>query len=289
MKFVRTLLGAAVLLANGLCAQNTVEGSSFAFSDGVHPTFSFVFEGTDVKYVESYWKDELRKISASVSTKKEVIGMAALIPSISADTVRVLVKADQRKGNPLLTAHVAILTTSGYLGPNSEASAFEAGRAFVQQRSTRLRHQLATQELTLAERGLSRLRTELQDLQREKERAEAGIEKSRQRAAEAVQEQERTRLEAEELGPRINALESKLAATPDEDEARELSDLVKQKNKAQDRNRKAQDEERNMTKKADDLAWTIKRNVEDQARKSEAIAQQEALVNSLREKLSTIH
>ena len=52
--------------------------------------------------------------------------------------------------------------------------------------------------------------------------------------------------------------------------------------------RKAFDDERNTKRKGEELSYAIKKNVEDQARKSEAIAQQETLVNSLREKLSTI-
>lgn len=289
MKLFRPLAAVAFLAATSLAAQQSqVEVSSFAFSDGVHPTFSFLFEGTDVKYVESFWKDELKKISASVSTKKEVIGVAALVPQVSADTVRVLMKAEQRKGSPLLTAHVAILATNGFVGPNSDSKVFDAAKSFVQQRSTQLRRQLAEQELTLGEKGLAKLNSELQDLQREKERAEAGIEKSKQRAAEAVTEQGKTKAEAEELGPRITALQTELSTTPSEDGTKELNGLIKDRNKAMDRNRKAQDDERNMTKKADDLAWAIKKNVEDQAKKSEAIAQQQALVKTLREKLADI-
>ena len=288
MNRISTLFS-ALSLATGLLAQQTeLELSSFAFSDGVHPTFSFLFEGTDTKYVESFWKDELKKISASVSSKKEVIGMSALIPLISTDTLRILMKAEQRKGSPLLTAHVAILTKSGFLGPDSDAKAFEGGKSFVQQRCTQLRRQLAEQELTLGEKGLAKLTGELQSLQREKERAAAGIEKSKQRAAEAVVEQEKSKAEAEELGPRITALQAELTATPSEDGTKELNGRIKDLNRAQDRNRKAQDEERNMTKKADDLAWAIKKNVEDQARKSVAIAQQETLVKTWRAKLTDI-
>lgn len=288
MNRISTLLSALILATSLLAQQTAVEVSSFAFSDGVHPTFSFLFEGTDVKYVESFWKDELRKVSTSVSSKKELIGAAALIPQISGDTVRILMKAEQRKGSPLLTAHVAILATNGFIGPNSEDKVFDAAKAFVQQRCTQLRRQLAEQELTLGEKGLAKLNSELQALQREKERAEAGIEKSKQRSAEAVVEQERTKAEAEELGPRITALQSELATTPSEEGSKELNGLIKDRNKAQDRTRKAQEEERNMSKKADDLAWAIKKNVEDQAKKSEAIAQQETLVKTLREKLSDI-
>jgi len=289
MKILRTLSITALLAATGLLAQQPqVEVSSFAFSDGVHPTFSFLFEGTDTKYVESFWKDELKKVSVSVSTKKEVIGIAAVVPQVSGDTVRVLMKAEQRKGSPLLTAHVAILSTNGFIGPNSDAKIFEAAKAFVQQRNTQLRRQLAEQELSLGEKGLAKLNGELQDLQREKERAAAGIEKSKQRAAEALIEQEKTKSEAEELGPRIMALQAELTTTPSEGGTKELNGLIKDRNKAQERTRKAQDDERNMTKKADDLTWAIKKNVEDQAKKSEAIAQQETLVKTLREKLSDI-
>ena len=273
----------------GLAAQNTVTPSSYTFSDGIHPTFSFLFEGTDTKYVESYWKDELKKISGSISTKKELTASAALIPSISSDTVRVLVKAEQRKGAALTMAHVAILTSEGYLGPNSNDKAFEAGKAFVQQHSTLIRHQLATQELTLAERGLTKLQGELQNLQHEKERAEAGIEKSKQRAAEAALEQEGLRTEVGSYGPKISTLRSDPGTSADEAKTKELADLEKQQKKAQDKLRKAEETERSMTKKSDDLTWAIKKNVEEQARKSEAVAQQETLVTSLREKLSTIH
>lgn len=287
MKRISTLL-LPFFFAASLAAQNTVEVSSFAFSDGVHPTFSFFFEGTDTKYVESFWRDELKKISTAVSNKKEVIGQAAVVPQISSDTVRIYVKAEQRKNSPNLTAHVAIMTTAGFVGPASETTVFEGAKSFVQQRSTALRRQLAEQELSLAERGLAKLKNELADLQREKERAEANSEKSKQRAAEAVLEQERTRAEADELGPRITSMQAELGETPSKDGTKELSALIRDKDRAQGRNRKAHDEEIAMHKKVDELTQAIKKNVEDQAIKSEEIAKQETLVASLREKLSSI-
>ena len=54
------------------------------------------------------------------------------MPQVVPDTVRVLVKAEQRKGSPLLTAHVAILTTAGFVGPSSDDKVFDAAQAFVQ-------------------------------------------------------------------------------------------------------------------------------------------------------------
>ncbi|MEO8587983.1 MAG: hypothetical protein ABI432_01325 [Flavobacteriales bacterium] len=275
-------------LGTSASAQTTVDVGSFAFSDGVHPTFSFIFEGTDTKYVEGYWRDELKKVSMGVSHKKEVIASGVVVPRVSTDTVRVLVKAEQRKGSPLITAHVAILTKSGWLAPGGDERAYEGGRSFVQQHSTALRRQLAQQELTNAEKGLARLQDDLAGLQREKERAESSIEKSKQKAAEAVQEQERSKAELDALAPRIDAQRNLVASTPSEENTKALNDLLKQQSRATDKNRRALDDERNMKKKADDLAWDISKNVEDQARKTEAITRQETLVNSLREKLAAI-
>lgn len=290
MKDLRNLLASAILFCATLSAQGQtkVTPGSFPFSNGIHPTFSFIFEGTNVKYVESYWRDELKKISHGVSSKKEVVGAGALIPAVSPDTVRVLMKAEQRKGSPLLTAHVAIFTTAGYVGPDSDPKVYAAGQAFVQQHSTALRRQLAQQELSLAEKALGRARTELAGLKREKERAEQSVVKSQQKGVQAVEEQQRTKAVLEELAPRVEAKRSEENTTPSEEGAKELKALLKEQTRAESSLRKAQDGERAMIKKAEDLAWQIKQNEEDQVRKEAEIARQETLVEALREKLSAI-
>ncbi len=269
-------------------AQNAVEVSSFGFSDGVHPSFAFLFEGTDTKYVESFWRDELKKISAAVSNKKEVIGAGAMVPQVSPDTVRILVKAEQRKGSPSLTAHVAILTRNGWVTTGADEKVLEASRSFVQQHSTALRRQLAQQELTDAEKGSARLKDALAGLQRDKERAQAGIEKSKQKAAEALREQELSQAELDELAKRIEAQRALVATAPSEENSKELNDLLKQQSRASDKNRRALDDERNMKKKGDDLVWDIRKNEEDQVKITEEITRQEQLVTALREKLANI-
>lgn len=283
----------AVLLITGLlpallCAQPAVSVSSFAFSSGIHPTLSFQFEGTDARYVEAWWKDELKRISREVSTRKEVIGHGALLPQVSRDTVRIMVKAEQRKGAPFTAAHVAILTTQGWLSPASDEKAFEAGKAFVQERSTLLRRQLAQQELTLAEKGLARLGSELGTLQRDKERAEAGIEKARQRAAEAVDEQAALAREAEDLEKRIAAQRKENSEEPAPAGEKALAELTKQSARCQDKRRKAAEEEAQQRKKADELAWQVRKNQDDQERKRAELARQEQLVGALRAKLEAI-
>lgn len=282
------LLLVSLLTGPFTAAQTSVSYGSFAFSDGVHPTFSFVFEGTDTRYVESWWKDELKKISMDVSSKKELIGSGVLLPQVSSDTVRVMMKADQRKNAPMLTAHVAILTKAGWLDPNSDAAALDGARQFVQQRSTLLRLQLAQQELTEAERGLATLKRDLANLEREKERAEAGIRRSEEKGKEAVREQGELRAEADALAPRIEAQKQANLKDPGEEGDKALKYLLKDQERALKQFERAQELEVDMKKKAEELTWDIRKNVEDQARKNADIAKQEQLVEALRTKRASI-
>jgi len=283
-----SLCAASVLFATWLSAQASVSVSSFSFSTGVHPTLSFQFEGTDVKYVEAWWKDELKRVSREVTNKKEVVGSAALLPQITGDTVRVLMKAEQRKGAPFTVAHVAFLTREGWVGPNSEARVFDGAKAYVQQQSTLLHRQLAQQELTIAEKGLARLSQELGNLQRDKERAESSIEKAKQRAAEAVLEQERLAREQEELARKVDAQRKENAAEPDAEGEKALAELLKEQTRSQARHGKAIEEEAHQKKKAEELGWEVKKNLDGQERKRGEIAKQEQLVKAMREKLEAI-
>lgn len=285
----RTLLLVPLITGWSLCsAQTTVTSGSYAFSTGVHPTFNFIFEGTSPKYVENYWKDELKTISIGVSNKKEVTGEGSLIPQISRDTLRILMKGEQSKGSPLLTAYVSIQSTNGYIGPDSDSATYAAAVAFVQRHSNAIRRQLAQQELAAAEKDLQRLNTDLSLLYREKERAEAGIIKSVEKAADAVKEQASTRATMDDLGPKVIAMRNEVNATMNEDQAKTLKGLEKDEAKAIAQNRKAIDLEQQMKKKAEDLALDIKKNEEDQVRKKVEIEQQETLVKALKEKLNAI-
>lgn len=279
----------ALLLPFSMQAQTNVGSGSFGFSDGVHPTFSVVLEGTDARTVEGFWRDELKRISEDVSSKKEIIASGALLPQVSPDTVRVLVKAEQRKGSTMLATHVAIFTRNGWVGPDSDPKVYDAGERYVSERTTLLRRQLAQEALDEGVKQLARLQSEQSGLSREQERMEGQIKKSNERAEDAVKEQESARKELADLEPRIVEQRATNATDPSEENDKALADLMKQQARLNDKLRKAQDEERSMKKRADDLAWEVKKNVEDQGRKSKEVTAQEAVVKDLRAKLEAIH
>lgn len=278
----------ALLIPASMHAQTSVGSGSYGFSDGVHPTFSVLIEGTDAKTVENFWRDELKRISEDVSSKKEIIASGTLLPQVSPDTVRVLVKAEQRKGSPVLTMHVAILTRNGWVGPDSDPKVYDAGERFVSQRATALRRDLAQKALDAGARQLARLQSELSGLSREQERMEGQIKRSNERAEDAVKEQEHARKEIADLEPRIVEQRAMNATAPSQENDKALADLMKQQARLNERLRKAQDEERSMKKRAEDLGWEVRKNVEDQGRKTSEVTAQEGIVKELRAKLEAI-
>lgn len=266
----------------------TVELGSFMFSTGVHPTFDARFEGTDVRSVENFWKSELKAISVDVTNKKELIGIAARIPSVSPDTLHILIKAERPKGYAWTTAHIAIRTGNGFVGPDAPDRERTACEAYVQQRAVTFQRQLAQAAVEKGERDLSRLKNDLEMLVREKARAEGAIEKNKQKDAEAVKEKGTTDQELEKLGPEMEALAKEQAATPTAEGAKELKDKQKDRTKLQDRSRRLADTSVGAQKKVKVLEWEIKKNIDDQAAKQKDIGKQEAVVAGLREKLGSI-
>lgn len=266
----------------------TVDMGSCQFSNGVHPTFDVRFEGTDARTVEAFWKTELKAISTAVTNKKELIGVAARIPAVSPDTLRLLVKAEQPKGTTTVTAHVAILTTNGFVGPDAPERELTASQAYVQQRSVALQRQLAQAALEKGERDLGRLKGELDMLVREKARAENTIAKTKEKDEQAAKDKEATDQELAKLGPELEAMQQEQAATPTEEGAKELKGRQKDQVKLQDRSRRLAESSVSAKKKVTDLEWRIKKNLEDQALKQQAVEKQQGVVEELRNKLASI-
>lgn len=284
-----TILAYALAAFLPLAAQPvTVELGSSMFSTGVHPTFDVRFEGTDVRSVEAFWKAELKAISMDVTNKKELMGISARIPAVSPDTLRILIRAEQPKGYAWTTAHIAVQTTNGFVGPDAPERERMACEAYVQQRAVTFQRQLAQAALEKGERDLLRLKSDLDMLVREKARAEGAIAKNQQKDADAVKEKEATDQELGRLMPEVEALEREQAATPTAEGAKELKDKQKDRTKLQDRSRRLADTSVSAQKKVKELEWEIKKNLDDQAAKQKAIEKQDTVVAGLREKLSSI-
>lgn len=265
-------------------AQSTPGMSAYQFSDGVHPTFEATFEDAKEREVEAFWRDRLKSISVKVTKKRELVGAAARIPAASPDTMRILIAVDRPKGGLYTTAHVAFLTTAGYVGPDSPAREHNGCAQWVGLHTMALKKQFAQAALDLGRRDLDRLQRDLDMLKREKERAENSLRKAQQRGEQAARSREALE---KELGRADTAATSAMADSTKAANAER--DRLREQHKLRDKAGRDAKTAQDMEKKAKDLQWAIKRNEKDQVTKQEAIDRQHTVVNGLLEKLQAIH
>lgn len=275
------MITALLAIAAPLLAQDPPSFGAFQFSNGVHPTVDATFEGTDQRTVERYWRDELKAISLKTSNKKELTGEAARIPSASPDTLRIMVGVERPKGSIYTTAHLAFLTTAGYVGPDSPDRERNACSEWVQQRTLVLRRQLAQAEVDRQQKLLDNLKRDLDMLRRDQQRAEDNIRRSQQRIDQSVKDS--TEASQQLAAPAVAA-----AGTDSTAQAAATKQHAKEMAKWEDRRKRAGRTHTAMAKRIQDLQWSLKKNSGDQAAKQQQITAQEAAVKSAQEKLQAI-
>jgi chromosome segregation ATPase len=155
--------------------------------------------------------------------------------------------------------------------------------AWVQQRTLTLQKQVAQKVLDDGQRELGRQQGRLDDLKREKTRAENGLVKAAQKSEEAAKDKAAAETELEQLNADTSLPSDSAAAVKAE------RDRGKQRAKLQDRIKRLAHAIDSAKKKTDDLNWAIKRNVQDQAAQQQIVDKQQAVVNDLQGKLQAIH
>ena len=288
LTLILLFLSAVLASAQDTDERTEVRTSSLSFSSGIHPTFTVVFENTDASTVENHWRDALKPISAEVKNKKELVAAAAVLPNLSRDTVRVIIKAEQPKKSTTVTAHVAILTTDGFIDPHSSAAVLESAKQYVYDHSIDLKRELATESHESSKKQLAQLERELQLLEREQTRAESTLERTRASGAEAVQDQERLSAELKEAEGKTSAARKRIVEAPGEESADALKESEKEERKVSGAFDRAKDKEADAIKKAADLEQQITKNLEDQELKRQAIQRQRELVDQLFQDLKNV-
>jgi hypothetical protein len=275
----------------GLVAQDglKVATGTYVFSSGLHPTFTVDHFDTDARSVEDHWRKVLKGMSLKVGGRKELIGMAARVPEISADTLRILVKAVQPRGAQVVILHVAFLSTSGYVGVDSDSSKVRACRSFVHRHALSFDRERATKALQAAERTLDRYTRDLALLRKDHQRATEQREKAWARDTTAIQDQERLTLEVANKEVEVAALEARVANEPSEEDRADLKDAQKELGRLRKSLGRAAKAEAQAKRRATALDGTLVRNEQAQVTKEADIVKQAAEVERLRERLDGIH
>ena len=95
--------------------------------------------------------------------------------------------------------------------------------------------------------------------------------------------------ELDALAPKVEKQRATNLSTPNEENGKELADLLKQQERLQEKHRRALDQDRDMKKKVDEITWAMRKNVEDQERKTTEVERQQKVVDDLRAKLEAIN
>ena len=277
------------LLAVNTFAQTEVRNASYTFSDGVHPTYSVLFKGTDKATVEKWFKDQLKPISADMAGKKEVVSIGTRLPEVSADTMRVFMKADQMKGSDEVTAHVAFRLNMAFIGPDNDERQREGCRNWMYQNAVMLKKHLAQKELEAGQKQLGILENELAGLVKEKDRAQNTIEKTQRNIIEDEQAKVGAEGESKIMETTIEAKKQEVATAPTETNTKELQGLMKDQEKLKKKAVKLGESIEAGKKKIEDLQFQIKQNLAEQDTKGKAIEAQKKVVEELTTKLAGIN
>ena len=278
----------ALLFTAFTWAQTEVRNTSYAFAGGVYPTYSVVFKGTDASAVERFFKEQLKPISADIAGKKEVMSIGTRLPEVSADTMRVFVKAVQQKGAEEVTAHVAFRVNMAFIGPDNDERQREGCRNWMYQNAVILKRNIAQKALEAGQKLQARLEGELAGLVKEKERAENSIGKTQDRIVENEKDKIDTEAAITKMETTVATKQQEVTTAPTEENRKELQSLQKDQEKLRKKATKLTEDIADGKKKVEDLKFAIKQNLSAQDAKAKEIAAQKKVVEELTAKLAAI-
>lgn len=269
-------------------AQTEVRNTTFAYSGGVYPAFSVVFADIDAGDVEKYMRERLKPISLELGGKKEVMSIGTRIPAVSADTMRVFVKAEQAGKGGDVTTHVAFRLNNAFVGPESAEKELAGCREWVYQQAVMLKKNIAQEKAEEEQKQLDRLQADLADLIKDKARLENALEKNDRKVADDQREREQVEGEGKLMAERVAAKRQEMNTAPSEQLTKDHESLEKEQEKLTHKAAKLAEDIADGRKKSEELQYGIKLNLLNQDLKNKEIAGQSKVVKEMVEKQATI-
>ncbi len=269
-------------------AQTEVRNTTFTYSGGVYPAFSVVFADIDAGDVEKYMRERLKPISLELGGKKEVMSIGTRIPAVSADTMRVFVKAEQAGKGGDVTTHVAFRLNNAFVGPESAEKELAGCREWVYQQAVMLKKNIAQEKAEEEQKRLDRLQADLADLVKDKARLENALEKNDRKVADDQREREQVEGEGKLMAERVAAKRQEMNTAPSEQLTKDHESLEKEQEKLTHKAAKLAEDIADGRKKSEELQYGIKLNLLNQDLKNKEIAGQSRVVKEMVEKQATI-
>lgn len=229
--FTAVALSAAVLTS----AQTEVLQSSYSFSDGDHPTVVVAFENSDADAVENWYKGQLKDVSKDVGSKKEIRAQAARIPEVAPDTMTVLCKAEQGKKSTRVMLHLAFKYHGNWISKDVDGEVMKGAERYAYMLAVRYKKQVLEAVLGNEQKALAKMENDLAGLEKEKARAENGIEKNKGRGQEATGEKAKAEKDLKDNETSVASKHAAMGTNPTEEEAKAFQELVKEGTKLKEK------------------------------------------------------
>lgn len=229
--FTTIALSAAVFAT----AQTEVMLSSYSFSDGDHPTVVVGFDNSDADAVENWYKNQLKDISKDVSSKKELRAQGARVPEVAPDTMTVLCKAEQGKKNTRVMLHLAFRYHGNWISKDGDDQLVKGAERYAYMLAVRYKKQVLEAVLGNEQKALGKMESDLAGLEKEKGRAESGIEKNKSKGQEATGEKAKAEKDLKDNETSVASKHAAMGTNPTEEEAKQFQELVKEGTKLKEK------------------------------------------------------
>ena len=285
---LQTLLPSLLLLVQAT-AQTEVRQTTFAFSDGSHPTFVVVFDGADAGDLEGWYKGQFKDLSEDVEDKKEIRSTGARVPEVSPDTITVWCKAEKPKNSTSVSLHLAFRVNGAWVAPSSDKPLIEGAKNFCYTRALAYKKMLLQAEQTEQEKILARMQGELATLEKDHGRFGESIEKTRDKGTKAAQDKVQAEADLKNNEGAVQAKQNEVASAPSEANTKGLQDLLKEQAKLKDRIGRLGDQVVDAEERVKELEQSITRNLTDQETKRKAIEAQQQKVADAQAALKNVN
>lgn len=268
-----------------------VEPGMESFDDAMYHAYSImIHELRKDNLIAGEWKDLMKdRGSRKVSFKKGVArAESANVPEIHYGEMTVLAKFDENRGAENVRLSVAFIHNGIAISPRDYPMEHEKAMQLMYDLSVELNRAVVTEQLDEQEDLLGDLEKDLDNLRKDKDRLERTIEKNQRNLERAQADHHELTNELTTTREQVQALEGRLAFTPDPDQTKELVKMRKEVDRLEKKINRLESDQLDYQREISDAQNAIPENEQAQQAKLQEIEMQKGVIERYRRKLANV-
>lgn len=267
-----------------------VEPGMESFDDGMHHAYSItIHELRKDNLISGEWKDRMKDRGSKVSFKKGVARAEGVnVPEIHYGKMTVLAKFDENKGVENVRLSVAFIHDGRAISPQDYPMEHEKAMQMMYNVSVELNRAVVSEQLAEQEDILKGLEKDLDNLRKDNERLHRTIEKNQRNLGKAQEDHQSLTNELAVAREQVQAMEGRLAYSPDPDQTKELVKMRKDIDKMESKTNKLESDQLDYQRDITDAQHAIPENEQAQQAKLREIELQKSVIERYRRKLADV-